>query len=206
MNIIKTSVFSLITFCTLSVQAQNFDKQGMASMMKGDFKTAISHLQRAEQADPNNVNVTKMLAYSYFQNNNFEKAIESYSKVISLKPDDMSAYYYRGKARLNVANNPKESTNDMRDAFYQAAIKDFSKGLELTSDEDIQLLQNRGIAYKDYAIYKSYKAKKAAEKNACISMFNSSIGDFQKLLTLQPQRKDISSLIDYVKAQITSMR
>jgi hypothetical protein len=62
------------------------------------------------------------------------------------------------------------------------------------------------LAYKDYAIYKSYKIKTKAEKTACISTFNNSVADFQKVLLLQPQRKDILSLIDYVKAQISSLK
>ncbi|MNE82151.1 hypothetical protein D3C80_1788510 [compost metagenome] len=123
-----------------------------------------------------------------------------------LKPSDYSAYYYRGKARQNVANDPKESLNNMRDNFYQAAIKDFTKAIEINGEEDTQLLQNRALAYKDYAIYKSYKIKTKSEKAACIALFNNSIADFQKVLIVQPQRKDILSLIDYVKAQVTSLK
>ncbi|WP_432708467.1 hypothetical protein [Pedobacter sp.] len=94
----------------------------------------------------------------------------------------------------------------MRDNFYMSAIKDFSKAIELNGEEDAQLLQNRGITYKDYAIFKSYKIKKKAEKTACISLFNNALSDFQKILVIQPQRKDIISLMDYVKAQVTSLK
>ena len=200
-------LFLFTLFITLEVNAQgNFEKQGAQAWMKGDYKLAVLHLEKADGKDPNNSNVLKMLGYSYFQNGDFENAITAYSKLISLKPTDYSAYYYRGKARLNIANSPKEAQSAMRENFYASAIKDFTKAIEINGEEDIQILQNRGVAYKDYGIFKSYKIKKNVDKNACIAILNSSVADFQKILTMQPLRKDIASLVDYVKAQITSLK
>ncbi|WAC39207.1 tetratricopeptide repeat protein [Pedobacter sp. SL55] len=205
--ITKSYILLLVIAFSISVKAQsNFEKQGTQAWMKGDFRTAVIQLEKAEAKDPSNVNVLKMLGYSYFQNGDFENAIGAYTRLIAQKPTDYSAYYYRGKARLNIANAPKESLNQMRDSFYSAAIKDFSKAMEISGEEDIQILQNRGVAYKDYGIFKSYKSKKSAEKNACIALFNNSISDFQKILTMQPLKKDVISLIDYVKAQIASLK
>lgn len=208
MNYFKQTILLLFVFSasTAFAQKSGYDKLGMQAMMKGDYKAAVSQLEKADNKSPNDANVLKMLGYSYFQCGNFENSIDTYSRLIVLKPSDYSAYYYRGKARLNVANDPKESLNSMRDNFYQAAIKDFTKAIEINGEEDTQLLQNRALAYKDYAIYKSYKIKTKAEKAACIALFNNSIADFQKVLLVQPQRKDILSLIDYVKAQITSLK
>lgn len=198
----------LIGFFTIAdVNAQgNFEKQGAQAWMKGDYRAAVMHLERAEAKEQGNPNVLKMLGYSYFQNGDFESAITAYSKLITLKPSDYSAYYYRGKARLNIANTPKEALNQMRDNFYASAIKDFTKAIEINGEEDIQILQNRGVAYKDYGIFKSYKIRRNADKAATIAILNSSVADFQKILTLQPLRKDIVSLIDYVKAQIASLK
>lgn len=204
-----TRSYLLLTAVSFSLQVSaqsSFEKQGTQAWMKGDFKTAVVQLEKAETKDPGNANVLKMLGYSYFQNGDFENAIAAYTRLIALKPTDYSAYYYRGKARLNIANAPKEALNQMRENFYTSAIKDFSKAMEISGEEDIQILQNRGVAYKDYGIFKSYKAKKNVDKNACITLFNNSISDFQKILTMQPLRKDVISLIDYVKAQIASMK
>ncbi|MEJ5963512.1 tetratricopeptide repeat protein [Pedobacter immunditicola] len=209
MNYFKQAVFILLltyTSSTVTAQSGSYDKLGMQAMMKGDFKGAVNQLKKADAKAPNNTNVLKMLGYSYFQVGEYESAISTYTKLISLKPADYSAYYYRGKARLNVANDPQESLNQMRDNFYLSAIKDFSKAIELNGEEDAQLLQNRGIAYKDYGIFKSYKIKKKTDKTAVIAIFNSSIADFQKILVMQPQRKDILALVSYVKAQITSLK
>ncbi len=200
-------IFLTVFFTIADANAQsNFEKQGAQAWMKGDYKAAVMHLEKAEAKEQGNPNVLKMLGYSYFQNGDFESAITAYSKLITLKPADYSAYYYRGKARLNIANTPKEALNQMRDNFYASAIKDFTKAIEINGEEDIQILQNRGVAYKDYGIFKSYKIKKNADKAATIAILNSSVADFQKILTLQPLRKDIVSLIDYVKAQIASLK
>jgi tetratricopeptide (TPR) repeat protein len=203
----RTFLLLFVNSIALASLAQgNYEKLGMQAFMKSDYKSAVGQLEKADTNNPSNANVLKMLGYSYFQCGDFENAISAYSRLIVLKPNDYSAYYYRGKARLNIANAPKESLNQMRESFYTSAIRDFTKAIEISGEEDAQILQNRGIAYKDYAIFKSYKIKKAPEKVACISIFNNSIADFQKVLTVQPLRKDISNWIDYVKSQIATLK
>ena len=203
----NTFLLFFLVATSISTHAQNnFEKMGMQAWMKGDFKGAVVQLEKADSADPNNTNILRALGYSYFQIGDFENAISAYSKYIVLKPADYSAYYYRGKARLNIANLPKQALSQMRESFYTSAIKDFTKAIEINGEEDIQILQNRGIAYKDYAIFKSFKIKKSTEKTACLAVFNSSIADFQKVLTVQPLRRDIIDLMDYVKAQVVSLK
>lgn len=203
----NTFLLLFLVVGSISVKAQNnLEKMGIQAWMKGDFKNAVTQLEKADVADPNNATILRALGYSYFQCGDFENTISAYSKLITLKPTEYLAYYYRGKARLNIANLPKQALSQMRESFYTSAIKDFTKAIEINGDEDIQVLQNRGIAFKDYGIYKSYKIKKSAEKAACIAVFNSSILDFQKVLTVQPLRRDIIDLMDFVKAQVTSLK
>jgi len=204
---LRNTLLLLLVSTSISSFAQtNFEKMGMQAWMKGDFKGAVAQLEKADAADPNKENILKTLGYCYFQIGDYENAITANSKVITLKPTDYSAYYYRGKARLNIANQPKQSLSQLRESFYVSAIKDFTKAIEINGEEDIQILQNRGIAYKDYAIFKSYKIKKSTEKTACVAVFNNSIADFQKVLTVQPLRRDIIDLMDYVKAQVVSLK
>lgn len=207
MTYFKKTVFLLfvLTRVSAAVAQGNYENMGRQAFMKSDFKGAIAQLEKIENNDGNS-SVLKMLGYSYYQCGDYDKATDAYSRLITLKPNDYSSYYYRGKARLNIANAPKESLNALRENFYLTAIKDFTKAIEINGEDDPQILQNRGIAYKDYAIFKSYKIKKAPEKAACVAQFNNAVSDFQKVLTVQPFRKDIISLIDYVKAQIASLK
>ncbi|WP_113653852.1 tetratricopeptide repeat protein [Pedobacter namyangjuensis] len=208
MNYLKNTFLFLFTvsISSASFAQSNFEKMGTQAYMKSDYKGAVAQLEKASSGDPNNAKVLKMLGYSYFQCADYESAIDAYSRLITVKPDDFSAYYYRGKARLNIANAPKESLNQMRESFYLSAIKDFTKALSFSGEEEVQILQNRGIAYKDYAIFKSYKIKKGPEKTACVALFNNATADFQKVLTVYPLKKDIIALVDYVKAQVTSLK
>lgn len=206
MNYFKHAILGLIILSSANSFAQNNYERSMQAMIKGDYKTAVTQLEKADTKTPDNAKILQMLGYSYFQNAQYEKCIETYSRLITVKPSEVSAYYYRGKARLNVANDPKESLNTMRENFYTAAIKDFTKAIEINGDEDTQMFQNRGLAYKDYAIFRSYKAKKKEEKTACVTLFNNSIADFQKVLTMQPLRKDIIDWVAYDKAQIASLK
>ena len=206
MSYLKNTLILFIFSASYAFAQNNFEKMGIQAWMKGDFKGAVIQLEKADNADPSNEKILRTLGYSYFQCGDFENTISAYSRLITLKPADYSAYYYRGKARLNIANAPKQALNQMRESFYISAIRDFSKAIEINGEEDIQILQNRGIAYKDYAIFKSYKIKKSAEKLACLAVFNNSIADFQKVLTVQPLRRDIIDLMEYVKAQVTSLK
>ena len=206
MSYLKNTLILFIFSASSAFAQNNFEKMGIQAWMKGDFKGAVIQLEKADNADPSNEKILRTLGYSYFQCGDFENTISAYSRLITLKPADYSAYYYRGKARLNIANAPKQALNQMRESFYISAIRDFSKAIEINGEEDIQILQNRGIAYKDYAIFKSYKIKKSAEKVACLAVFNNSIADFQKVLIVQPLRRDIIDLMEYVKAQVTSLK
>ncbi len=202
-------IFLILIISNQTVLAQAtdaYEKMGMQAWMKGDFKNAVINLEKADANEVNNPNVLRALGYSYFQIGEFDKSIGTYSKLLAVKPNDYSAYYYRGKARLNLANSPKQNQVSLRESFYTSAIKDFTKAIEINGEEDIQILQNRGIALKDYAIFKSYSIKRSVDKTACVGLFNQSIADFQKVLVTQPLRKDIVDLVDYVKAQIASLK
>ncbi len=205
MNLLKKICIGLIVFYSGNCLAQNNFDRSVQAIVRSDYKTAIAQLEKADTKDPNNAKVLKMLGYSYFQNGDNAKCIETYTRLASLQTNDVSAYYYRGKARLKIANDPKEAQSSLRESFYLAAIEDFSKAITM-SESDIQMYQNRGLAYKDYGIFKSFSAKKKAEKTVCIALLNNSIADFQKLLTMQPMRKDIIDWIAYDKEQIKSLK
>src|SRR5690606_40529525 len=104
-------VVGIMCLTALVAQAQTTEtapsnpnvRLGQKALIDGDFKAAAGHLQKAlpeEAADPN---VMYMLAYSQYQIGEYQKALESFSKVIELRPDHESAYYYRGKANNILA-------------------------------------------------------------------------------------------------------
>ncbi len=70
----------------------------------------------------------------YFDNNQYQKAIESYNNAIKIIPEYEYAYYNRGTAKLRL----KEYIN---------SIEDFNKAIEINPNNPTYY-NNRGAAYK----------------------------------------------------------
>lgn len=209
------SIGSLLSFLFLFtglVTAQ--DKQntqntyvnlGMKAVMDGKFKQAVTHLEKAMPAESNNPQVLYMLAYSYYHSGEFEKAVSTFGQVISLRPSEISAYYYRGKARNVLGAQMNSSLTPVeREKVLLAAIRDFSKAIELNPD-DTKVYQTRAIAYRDYGILKGQKIGKVYDKSAAANSFKACINDFQRLLDANPARKDIATEIKKAKVYMANL-
>ena len=57
MNYIKQTILGLIIFSTSTSFAQSNDKKVLDAMVKGDYKTAVVQLEKANAKEPNNVKV-----------------------------------------------------------------------------------------------------------------------------------------------------
>src|SRR6202051_5350338 len=98
-------IFAFLLFTSLeTASAQNaYVKLGQQALMDGDFKAAVTQLEKACLIDSTNANALWMLGYSYYHSENYRKSIAAYTRVISLKPADASAYYYRARAKSYFA-------------------------------------------------------------------------------------------------------
>jgi len=207
---IFTLTFSCFILLILTGSAQSnpenpYVKLGQKALIDGNFKAAVTHLEKSLPAENNNANVMYMLGYSYYHSGDYQKAISSFSRVVSLKPGEVSAYYYRGKAR-NLLGTQMESKLSAfeKEKLLQAAIRDFTKAIEL-NNEDLKLYQNRAIAYRDYGILKSQKIPKFYNKGIAADAFESSINDFRHVLDANPSRKDIATEIKKAKVYMANL-
>lgn len=209
---LSTLILSFALFaCSLANAQQktasknNYVNLGQKAVMDGNFKQAVTQLEKALPEEGNNPQVLYMLAYSYYHSEEYEKAISTFGQVISLRPNEVSAYYYRGKARNFIA---AKATSDLtyaeREKLLSAAIRDYSKAIELTPD-DIKLYQNRAIAYRDYGILKGQKLPKIYDKTVAANSFKSCINDLQKLLDASPARKDIQEEMKKAKVYMANL-
>lgn len=190
-------IFLTLLAATLFAQSP-YHKMGERALINGDFKSAVTSLEKALATDTNDVNTLYMLGYSYYHSANYNKAVNTFNRVISIKPGENSAYYYRGKARNIMANDTKGMSNPDREKLLLSSIKDFSKAIELNS-EDVKLYQNRAVAYRDYGVLKGQKIAGFYDKPKAINAFKSCIGDFEKVLSLTPGRKDIATQLEDAK-------
>jgi tetratricopeptide (TPR) repeat protein len=196
-----TSFFSLILIVSGVANAQQavetknpYVQLGNKALMDGDFKSAVTHLEKSMPDASNNADVLYMLAYSYYHSGNYTKAISTFGQVVSLKPNQLMAYYYRGKAR-NILGSQMSSTLTPaeRERLLLASIKDYTKAIELNPAEQKAHLyyQNRAISYRDYAILKGQKNSKIYDKSLAQNSYKSCLSDLQYVLDANPGRKDI---------------
>lgn len=200
-------IVSLLIFSTIeSTYAQNaYVKLGQQAFMDGDFKAAIQQLEKGCLVDSTDVNALWMLGYSYYHSDNYKKSIAAYTKVISMKPADASAYYYRARAKSYLGKDVLLQPAD-KEKYLLGAIFDFTKAIEINTDpSDIKLFQNRGIAYHDYAVFKLQTNPHFYDKNRAISALKASIADFEKVLNSDPSRVDISSLMELSKEKLVDV-
>jgi len=170
--------------------------------MDGNFKAAVAQLERACLIDSTNANALWMLGYSYYHSENFKKSIAAYTKEILINPTDATAYYYRARAKSYLGKDSQVSPAE-KERYLLGSIFDLTKAITIgLNDINNKYYQTRGIAYRDYGIFKLQSAGRFYDKNLAISSLKASIKDFEHVLAENPGRSDISALIDLSKQKL----
>lgn len=191
---------------TLTVQAQEQAQHnnpnvrlGQKALLEGDFKSAASHLQKALPAEANDPDVQYLLGYSQFHNGDYNKAIETFKKVISLDSKHTSAYYYKAKASSNLAvASGSKLDNAAKEQLLKTAIEDYSKAVAITPN-DAKLYQNRAIAYRDLGILTGTAGAANYDKSKATDAYNKAVADYEKVLSYDASRKDIQTEVKKAK-------
>lgn len=198
-------ILGFLIFSSLeSIQAQNsYVKLGQKALVDGDYKYAVIILEKACIIDSTNANALFMLGYSYYHCDSYKKSIAAYNKLIGYKPADDNAYYYRARAKSRLANDNSVTAAD-KEKYFLGCILDFTKAASLNPTA-IRYYQNRGIAYKDYGMFKLDKNSGFYDKSRAANAFKASISDFQKVLDTDASRRDVASLLELSKEQLDHM-
>ncbi len=173
-------------------------RAGEKALVSGDFKTAITHLQKAMPAEAADADVHYLLGYAQFQNGEFKKSADSFTKVVALNPKNTSAYYYKAKANNAVAvDNTSKMDVKQRQALLESAIADYTKAISMDA-QDAKLYQNRGTAYRDLGILRG-NAGASYSKAVASDAYGKALTDFEKVLTFDASRKDIQTEVKKAK-------
>ncbi len=197
----------IISFLIISAiensSAQNaYVKLGQQALMDGDFKAAVLQLEKACLIDSTNSTALLMLGYSYYHSENYKKSITVYTKEISINPTDATAYYYRARAKGYMGKDNQLSAAD-KEKFLLGAIFDLTKAISIDPDDTRnKYFQVRGIAYREYGVFKLQAPGKIYDKVRGINSLKASISDLEKVLADNPGRSDISALIDQSKQKL----
>lgn len=166
-------------------------KLGKKALMDGDFKNAVTHLKKVAPSDPEIVNIMYMIGYSEYQLGNYNGAATYFTNVINKTPDNLSAYYYRGKSKSTEAILPGKATDAQRAKLLTESIEDFTKAIELNSS-DMKLYQNRGMAYRDLGNLLGTTTSKNHNKQAASEAYDNCIKDLNVVISKNPSRKDMA--------------
>lgn len=200
------AIFTSFFIFYVDANAQTtFERLGQKAMMGGEFITAASYFEKAYESDNGNMNALWLMGYSNYHANDYKKCIGAFDKLLAMKPTETAGYYYRGKAKILMAESIKDIHSIEKDKLLLGAIKDFSTSLEL-NPADMKVYQNRGLAYQDYGIYKNQKIAGVFNKVAAINALNLSVNDFQTVLDGNEGRRDISTLIEKSKQILKDIR
>lgn len=194
--------YLMITVTSSSLAQNAYISLGRQAVLDGDFKKAVLHLEKACVIDSTNANALWMLGYSYYHNESYKKAIAAYNRAISLKPGDCSAYYYRARAKNYLAQDNSTPAGE-KEKFLLGSIVDFTKAIDI-NPSDMKFYQNRGIAYRDYGIFKLQPGAKPNDKARGINSLKASISDFEKVLADNPSRSDIEALLSLSKEKLAT--
>ena len=171
---------------------------GQKAVLDGDFKAAVTHLQKALPAEANDPDVYYLLGYSQFQNGDFLKSAESFKKVIALDPKNVSALYYKAKANNSLAVSSNSGLSIVaKEQLLKSVIDDYTTAIGVTPN-DAKLYQNRGVAYRDLGILVGTTGAKNYNKVAATAAYNKASTDFEKVLSYDASRKDIQTEVKKV--------
>jgi tetratricopeptide (TPR) repeat protein len=194
-------IISFLVITSLeNTSAQNsYFKLGQQALMDGDFKVAAAQLEKACLIDSTDANALWMLGYSYYHSENYKKSIAAYNKELAINPTDAMAYYYRARSKGYLGKDNQLSQAD-KEKYLIGAIFDLTKAISI--EPNATKFQTRGIAYRDYGIFKLQATGRFYDKNRGINSLKASIADLEKVLADNPERTDISSLIDLSKLKL----
>ena len=122
----KHLLFSVIPgfFISISVIAQDstsLHQTAKTFIRQGDYSNAIGVLNKALQAQPNNFEIKKDLAFAYYLHRDFVKALEIAKPLTEASNADIQSYQILGMVYKGIEER-KEC-----EKMYKAAIKKFPK-------------------------------------------------------------------------------
>jgi tetratricopeptide (TPR) repeat protein len=133
-----------------------------------------------DESKKDNSEVAELLqkATAASQNHNYEEAVEHYSKVLKLEPENHRYFNYRGVAKFNLED-------------YYSAIIDFMKSIELQPDF---YLSHYNLAHSKYRINDLAGAFKDLEIS--ISLKNDYCESFNLKGLILDQNKDVDGALE----------
>jgi Tfp pilus assembly protein PilF len=129
--------FFLSGFLSYSQAADSLHHAAKNFMRNGDYPNALIVLSNALKLDPDNLELQKDLAFTYYLQRNYSAAVESGRKLIARNDADEQCYQILGMA-YKAIDEKKEA-----DRMYKQGIKKFPSSGELYNEYGEMLWVNK---------------------------------------------------------------
>lgn len=199
----------LVSFLVISsienASSQNsYVRLGQQAYIDGNFKAAVTQLEKGCLIDSTDANALWMLGYSYYHSDNYAKSITAFTKELAITPADAHAYYYRARAQARLGKDSQAPAD--KEKYLLGAIMDLTKAITINPADSklVVFYQNRGLTYRDYGMFKLQNNSRFYDKPRGMKALRASIADLQKVLDYDKSRDDISSLIDLSKEKLAT--
>jgi len=125
MKLIPITLFFASLFCSVQLSnaqsATQLQETARSFMQKGDFNNASLLLKRASIADPNNIEITKNLALSFYFQKEYDKGLDAIKSIIDKEESDDQCYQIAGNLYKQL-----EQTKEC-EKLFKKGIKKFPK-------------------------------------------------------------------------------
>ena len=133
-------LFAALAFSQQTQEPKDLQETAKTFLREGDFKNAILVLNRAISQDGNNFELKKDLAYAYFLQRDYVKALEVAKPFADNPEADVQAFQI-----LGMVYNAVEETKDA-EKMYRAAIKKYPSSGVLYNNYGELLWKKRNFA------------------------------------------------------------
>jgi len=144
-----------------------------------DYNSALIYGERAEQIDPNVSEVQKALGDIYKSQENYDRAVRSYERVLEMSGNG-NIYQYLGYCYLRVGDSDK-------------AIESYSRAIEV-NDNDWEAHRALGVAYMVRGIDKDNK-----DEVLKTELRKKAIRQWQISLDIKPDQSNRERLLRYIR-------
>jgi tetratricopeptide (TPR) repeat protein len=130
-------LLSVAAALQVNAQEQNLQETARTFMRSGDFDNAVLVLNRALQADPNNLELQKDRILAYYYKRDYAKALEGVKVILENNDIDIVSY--------QIAGNVYKALEEVKEAdkMYKRALKKFPKSGALYSEYGELLWANK---------------------------------------------------------------
>jgi tetratricopeptide (TPR) repeat protein len=143
-------------------------RRGIVWRKKGDLDKALAHFELAASYDPEDDDPLYNAGYIHFMKEDYDKAIDWFSKTLAVKDDETDYWMARGVCYWNKCSKEGIGFWSEEGAIMDLAEKDFTKAIEC-APENSEAYFNRGLvhctkAQESHNLLKRIVSKKAADE------------------------------------------